>query len=119
MSIQTKITFHEIPHSDAIEASIHRWVARLEHVSDRIVRCEVRLEQPHRSHRQGREFEVHVVLQIPGNDVASSRIRHEDPYVAVADAFRAARRQLLDELDQRREFVKAPGNVRQVANVGE
>jgi ribosome-associated translation inhibitor RaiA len=117
MPIPTKITFHEIHHSDAIEAAIQRWVARLEHVSDRIVRCEVRIEQPHRSHRQGREFEVHVVLGIPGNDVASSRTRHEDPYVAVADAFRATRRQLLDEMDTRREFVKAPGTVRQVTNL--
>ena len=107
MAIPTEITFHDISHSDAVEAAIQRWVARIERLSDRIVRCEVRVEQPHRSHRQGRPFEVHVVLGIPGHDIASSRIRHEDVYVAIADAFRATRRQLLDELDTRRAFVKA------------
>lgn len=115
MAIPTEITFHEIPHSDSVEAAIHRWVARLEHISDRIVRCEVRVEQPHKSHRHGREFEVHLLVGIPGTDIVASRVKHEDPYVAVADAFRCARRQLLDAIDHRREFVKAPA--RQVTNL--
>ncbi|HLL23309.1 MAG TPA: hypothetical protein VK427_14325 [Kofleriaceae bacterium] len=33
-------------------------------------------------------------------------MHHEDIYVAVADAFRAARRQLADHSDMRRGFVK-------------
>ena len=119
MAISTEITFHEIQQSDAVEQAVTRWVSRLEHLHDRIVRCLVKIEQPHKSHRHGREFEVHVVLEIPGNDIAVSRIRHEDIYVAVADAFRAARRQLLDTVGHRREFVKAPGTTRRVANLGD
>lgn len=117
MGISTELTFHEIPHSDAVEAAVQRWVVRLEHLHDRIVRCHVKIEQPHKSQRHGREFEVHVVLEIPGNDIAVSKVRHEDIYVAIADAFRAARRQLLDQLEHRRDFVKAPG--REVVNLGE
>jgi putative sigma-54 modulation protein len=109
MAIPTEITFHEIQHSDAVELSVLRWVARLEHFYDRIVRCVVKIEQPHRSHRHGREFEVHVVLDVPGGEIATSRVRHEDIYVAIADAFRCSRRQLLDHVDARRSFVKAPG----------
>ena len=105
MPIPTEITFHDIPHSDSVEASIHRWVARLEHVHDRIIRCSVKIEQPHK--RQGREFEIHVVLEWWGENIATSRHRHEDIYVAIADAFRASRRQLLDQRDSRREFVKS------------
>ncbi len=119
MAIPTEITFHEIPRSAAVEAAVLRWVARLEPLHDRVVRCLVKIEQPHRSQRQGRAFEIHVVVEIPGNDIAVSRIRHEDIYVAVADAFRAARRQLLDHVDHRREFVKAPGTHREAANLGE
>lgn len=117
MPIPTEITFHEIPHSDSVEAAIHRWVARLEHVHDRIIRCMVKIEQPHRSHRQGREFEIHVVLEWWGETVATSRHRHEDIYVAIADAFRASRRQLLHQRDSRRSFVKAPGAVRHLTNM--
>lgn len=108
MAIPTEVTFHDLDHSDSVEAAIHRWVARLEHVHDRIVRCNVKVEQPHKSHRHGREFEVHVVLEWWGENIATSRHRHEDIYVAIADAFRASRRQLLDQLDTRREFVRAP-----------
>lgn len=117
MAIPTDITFHEISPSDSVEAAIHRWVARLEHVFDRIIRCKVRVEQPHKSHRHGREFEVHVLLEIPGTDITTSRTRHEDVYVAIADAFRATRRQLIDELDARGEFVKAIVTQRQVTNI--
>lgn len=96
MEIPTEITFHELPVSEAVEAAIQRWVARLQHISDRISRCRVFVMQPHRRHRSGKDFEVHVHLAVPGDELAASRTHHEDVYVAVADAFRAVRRQLLD-----------------------
>jgi ribosome-associated translation inhibitor RaiA len=117
MAIPTEITFHDIPHSDSVEAAINRWVARLEHVHDRIIRCSVKIEQPHKSHRQGREFEIHVVLEWWGENIATSHHRHEDIYVAIADAFRASRRQLLDQRDSRREFVKSRSAARPVTMV--
>jgi len=119
MAIATEITFHEIPKSETVEAAVRRWVDRLEHVYDRIVGCTVKIEQPHRSQRHGREFEVHVILDVPGTNLATSRVRHEDIYVAIADAFRATRRQLLDQVGHRRQFVKAPGTKRKVVNLGD
>ena len=107
MQIPTEITFHEMLPSDAVESAIQRWVARFEHMNSRIVRCHVVVDQPHKHHRQGREFEIHLVLSVPGEDIAA-RVRHEDVYVAIADAFRAARRQLKDQVEVRRAFVKTP-----------
>ena len=106
MKIPTEITFHGIEHSDAVEASVQRWVARLEHLYDRIIKCAVTVSQPHKRHRHGSEFNVSVVLEVPGSEIAVTHIRHEDIYVAVADAFRAARRRLNDNVDLRRGFVK-------------
>lgn len=117
MPIPTEITFHDLPQSDAVEAAIHRWVARLEHVHDRIIRCEVKIAQPHKSHRHGREFEIHVVLEWWGENIATSHHGHEDIYVAIADAFRASRRQLLDQIDSRREFTKSRSANRPVTMV--
>ncbi|MBL9015729.1 MAG: HPF/RaiA family ribosome-associated protein [Myxococcales bacterium] len=97
MEIPTEITFHELPHSDAVELSIRRWIARLEPLNPRIRSCHVFVERPHRKHRNGDDFEIHVHLDIPGAAIAASRIHHEDVYVAVADAFRAVRRQLLEQ----------------------
>ena len=96
MKIPTEITFHGIEHSDAVEASVQRWVSRIEHMYDRITGCHVTVSQPHKRHRHGSEFNVSVVLEVPGSEIAATHIRHEDVYVAVADAFRAVRRQLVD-----------------------
>lgn len=106
MQIPTEITFHGIEHSDSVEASVQRWVTRLDHLYDRITKCHVTISQPHKRHRHGSEFNVSVVLEVPGGEIAATHISHEDIYVAVADAFRATRRQLAEQLDQRRGFVK-------------
>jgi len=107
MAIPTEITFHELDISPSAEASIERWVARLEHVHDRILHVHATVGVPHR-HGRRREFEVHLKLDISGAEIVTRLARHEDVYVAIADAFRAARRQLLDELESRRGFVRAP-----------
>ena len=117
MAIQTEITFHEIQHSDSLEAAINRWVSRLEHLHDRIVQCHVTVGQPHRHHRKGRLFDVHVKLDISGSEIVTA-YESEDVYLAVADAFRAARRQLLDELGVRRGKAKAPFVTRYITNPG-
>src|SRR5688572_2103961 len=106
MQIPTEITFHGIEHSDSVEASVQRWVARLDHMYDRITTCHVTISQPHKRHRHGSEFNVSIVLEVPGSEIAVTHVRHEDIYVAVADAFRAARRQLSNQVDLRRGFVK-------------
>ncbi len=106
MQIPTEITFHGLDHSDAVEASVQRWIARIEQIHDRITKCGVVIAQPHKRHRHGREFHINVVMEIPGGEVVATHIGHEDIYVAVADAFRAARRQLQDRNDVRRGFVK-------------
>jgi ribosome-associated translation inhibitor RaiA len=106
MQIPTDITFLGLEHSDPVEASVHRWVARLEHVYDRIEKCSVTISQPHKRHRHGHEFHVSIRLDLPGPNIAVSHVGHVDAYVSIADAFRAARRQLLDQIDVQRGFVK-------------
>ncbi len=106
MQIPTEITFHGIDHSDAVELAVQRWVARLEHMYDRITKCGVVIAQPHRSQRQGREFQISIVIEVPGGEIVTNHVRHEDIYVAIADAFRNARRQLHDHVQIQRGYVK-------------
>ncbi|HEU0029084.1 MAG TPA: HPF/RaiA family ribosome-associated protein [Kofleriaceae bacterium] len=117
MQVPTEITFHGIEHSDAVEASIHRWIARLEHFHDRITGCGVVISQPHKRHRQGREFQISLRLEVPGAEIACTHAAHEDIYIAIADAFRAAKRQLQDHVDLQRGFVKTHV-VERTGNVG-
>lgn len=102
MQIPTVITFHELDRSEALEAVVRRWVERCGHVNDRIDKCEVMIHQPHRHHLHGRTYHITIRLSVPGKDVAVSHIDHEDPYAAVADAFRAARRQADTRVDRMR-----------------
>jgi len=86
--------------SPALESFARRWAAKLANIYDRIERCEVVIERPHQSQHQGQRVHVRVTLAVPGPDIVASDdpdldAEHEDAYVAVRDAFRAARRQLV------------------------
>lgn len=111
MAIQPSISFHQIPHSEALEADIRGRVQDLEQVFDRITSCRVVIEEPHRHHHQGRVFEVRVELHVPGHEIIAGRfpadrIEHEDAHVAVRDAFLAAQRQFEHHVGRRRSHVK-------------
>jgi ribosome-associated translation inhibitor RaiA len=110
--MQITTTFRDMAPSPALQAAAERWVARLEQVSDRIVGCHVSIEKPHRHHLHGSSFQVNIVLNVPGAIIAVSNQPNLDAYVALADAFRAARRQLLDHVDHQRGFVKSPAGSR-------
>jgi len=101
MQIPVEITFKEIERSPAVEARIRELAAKLEHVYDRVVRCDVMVETPHRHHHKGRQFHVRVRLTVPGGEIVASHDpgpdgAHEDVYVALRDTFNAAKRQLED-----------------------
>lgn len=106
-----EITFRNTSPSPALEAAIQRWVDRLVRIEPRMVRCAVVVERPHRKQRSGQPFHIRVEVAIPdglivvGRDPAHDDA-HTDAYVAVADAFRAARRQLQDAIEIRRGDVK-------------
>ena len=112
MTIQPNISFHQIPHSDALEADIRSRVQDLEEIFDRVTSCRVVIEEPHRHHQQGRLFEVRVELHVPGHEIiagrspADGRSEHQDAHVAVRDAFLAAQRQLEHYVGRRRSQVK-------------
>lgn len=106
--MQITTTFRDMPPSPALLAMVERWAARLEHVSDRIVECRVSIEKPHRHHLHGSPFSINVALTVPGTHITGSNQTSLDAYVAVANAFRAARRQLIAHVDLQREFVQAP-----------
>ena len=105
--MQIDITYHELDSSEAIGAAVRRWTERLAHVHDRIVACHVTVGRPHRHQRHtSEEFHVSLRLDVPGTELASTSHANRDVYVAIGDAFRAARRQLQDFVEVRREFVK-------------
>ncbi len=101
MQIPVEITFKEMEGSNAVEARIRELAGKLERFYDRVVRCDVMVETPHRHQHKGRQYHVRVRLTVPGGEIVASHDpgpdeAHEDIYVALRDAFAAARRQLED-----------------------
>lgn len=97
-----EVTFHNCQHSDAVEAEIRRHVGKLETRFPQLVGCRVSVEALHKQHRTGNVWDVHVVMSVPGKDLAVSREPHRakenyarpDVQSSLRDAFRAAERQL-------------------------
>lgn len=105
------IQFRNMSASEAVEATVRRRVTKLEHLAGELIRCKVTIEAPHRHHRQGNLFSVSVDLHQSGRELVTNRTpqasrEHEDVYVALRDAFDAARRQVIKQLRTRRGDVK-------------
>ena len=114
MTLQTplEITFRNLDHSDAVEAKVREKVEKLEQVFDRITSCRVRIEAINRQHTKGNLYQVHIEVGVPGKQVMVDRNpgkdhAHEDIYVALRDAFNAARRRLEDHSRRKSGQVKS------------
>jgi ribosomal subunit interface protein len=111
MEQAVQITFKEVPSSPALEACIREHAAEFAKFHDGIVRCRVVVERPHRNQRQGNLYAVRIDLTIPAHEIVvgrepSEHQAHEDVYVAIHDAFDAAKRQLQDHVGRDRRQAK-------------
>jgi ribosomal subunit interface protein len=111
MQIPLQITFRGIPHSDAVEARIREKVAKLEKFHTHIMSCRVAVESEHQHHHHGNQYHIRIDITTPRKELVISREHHdkqahEDIYVAIRDAFKAATRQLEDYARVQRGEVK-------------
>lgn len=113
MQLPLQITFRNMAPSPALEARVRELASKLERFSDQMIRCHVVVEAPHHQHHEkGALFDFQVDISIPGKEIVIGHTHtkdpaHTDPYVALRDAFRAARRQLQDYERIRRREVKS------------
>lgn len=96
MKTPLQITFRDMPPSDALEAHIREKAQKLEQVFSDIISCRVVVEQTAKHQQQGKPFNIHIDLGVPGKEIVVDRQENEDAYVALRDAFDAAKRQLED-----------------------
>ena len=111
MQLPLQITFRQMDPSPAVEARIRELATKLEKFSAQIMRCHVIVEPLAGHQHQGSVFDFHILITLPQREIAIRRASphdhsHEDPYVALRDAFRAARRRLQDYERRRRQDVK-------------
>ena len=111
MEIPLQVTFRSTPPSRAVEAHIREKAEKLDTFYSRIMGCRVVVEAPHRRHHKGKLYHVRIDMTVPGGELVVNRepskhIEYEDVYVAVRDAFDAARRQLQNFAKRQRRDVK-------------
>ena len=135
MDIPLTITFRNMTSSASVENQIHEKAEKLASFCDRIMKCRVIVEAPHRHHHKGQAFQIHIDLSVPGKEIvvnhvskqlaavklaegsvsenemvenheASKQSAHADVYVAIRDAFDAAGRKLQDYVRRQRGAVK-------------
>lgn len=106
MKLALQITARDLPLTDAIDAAIRSKAQKLTHFFDRIISCRVVVHAPHRHHHKGKSYHVDIDIHVPGAELIVKREPHEDLYVAIRDAFDAARRQLQSYARRLRHEVK-------------
>lgn len=107
MQIPLQITIRDIPPSEALESHIRNKVQKLDAFFAHVISCRVVVEMPHKHQHQGKHFNVRIDLGVPGNEIVVTRDHHEDPYVALRDAFDSAKRKLEDYVRRLRRETKA------------
>lgn len=106
MSIPVQITSRDFEVTEAIADFVHKRVEKLAKYSDRIKDVEVVFEAPPKHKHKGNQFNLRLLISVPGPELVIKRQENEDVYVALRDAFKAAERLLEDASRKRRGEVK-------------
>jgi ribosomal subunit interface protein len=96
MQTPLQITFRDMPHSDALETHIREKAQKLEQFYPSLIGCRVVVEQVGKHHQHGNPFNIRIDLTVPRAEIVIDRQENEDAYVALRDAFDAAKRRLED-----------------------
>jgi len=112
MQLPLQISFRQMEHSPAIEATIREKAARLDTFAGRIMSCRVVVEPAGKHHLHGNQYELHIDITLPGGEVVATREpgehkEYKDIAIAIRDAFDSAGRQLEDHVRRQRGDVKA------------
>lgn len=96
MKLPLHLAFEGMEASEAVEAAAREKAAKLDQFFPQIMSCRVvvSLEQKHK--HQGHPYAVRIDLTVPGHELVVDRVRHEDVYVALREAFDDMKRRLED-----------------------
>lgn len=106
MQVPSQITVRNIEETEAIESRIRDKIAKLGRFYNHITFCKVVVDVPEKRKHQGKLFNVRIDIDVPGKQLVIKRDLHEDLYVAIRDAFKAAARQLEDYVRIKRGEIK-------------
>jgi cold shock CspA family protein len=130
MTSKPRITLRHVEQSEEIEQQILTETAKLDALYGQLMGCHVTVELPHRHHKKGNRYQIHIALAVPQGEIvvkrepslsasarqmreieiqkhAETQVPHKDLRIAIHDAFKAARRRLQDYARRQRGSVKS------------
>jgi ribosomal subunit interface protein len=107
MQLPLQITYRHVDRSEALDTAIREKAEKLNEFYPELMSCRVTVAEERLHKQQGHLFSVHVDVRVPNHEFIVKRDRHEDVFVALRDAFDAAKRKLEDEIRMQRGDVKA------------
>ncbi len=112
MQLPLEITYRGVEKSPEIDDLIRTKAARLDRFCDHISRCDVAVEQPNQSQREGNPFRVRIDVTVPpGHELVAEEKQiehdmHEPLTKIINDAFKTMERQLKELVEKQRHEVK-------------
>ncbi|MCA8928045.1 MAG: ribosome-associated translation inhibitor RaiA [Alphaproteobacteria bacterium] len=112
MQVEPQVAFEGFEPDDRVRDRVASEIGKLEGYFEHITSCRVVVKLGSGRRQHGDLYEVTIQLALPsGRDVIvnrnpSANHAHEDVLVTIRDAFRAARRQMQDEVKKMRGDVK-------------
>ena len=97
-----EIVFEDFEPSDAVRLKLREETEKLEQFGSGFTSARVVIAKPHQHHQRGNNYQVRIHIAVPGskdvivNHEPGDHNAHDDAYITIRDAFRAARRQLQD-----------------------
>lgn len=119
--IPLKVDYKDFDVRPNLNNLIEEQTQKLEKYFERITSCHVVVSRPHQRHLSGNVCHVHIDLHVPGSVIAVTREpekdeRHDEPALAVRDAFRIAKRQLSQYSARMRSEVKIHERPQELGN---
>ena len=111
METELQITSRNMDLSESVKSEVMKRTEKLEKFYERITRCRVVIETPHRNHNQGKQYYVNVNMSVPGGELIVKKQSSQDLFVAIRDSFNAARRKLEDFARRQRGETKQHGGI--------
>lgn len=105
MQVPLQITVRHMDSAEWIEDLIREKAAKLEQFAERITSCRVVVQPAGKHHQHGNQYEVHIDITVPRDEIVVTRepiesSEHKVLTLAIGNAFDSARRQL-EEYAQR------------------
>lgn len=100
MQVPKKVIYRNLEPSEVLTERILEKIHKLEHKFERMIGCQVVVEQAHHHQNKGNLYSVRIDVTLPGGELVVSEHPGKDPemhdkvYAAMNSAFSAINRQL-------------------------